>query len=193
MTGASSLEAASWSRLTFFDGFLGGLRRCRLLRVGIPFFLGVLDDVLHAAALGGIEVVQLVDDRLFGGDHRRDFQLGDALDVVNGQHVQRVGHRQEQFVFQPRDRHDLVVVRALRAATKFGHFDGDADAGEVDGRRVQHAAHGNGHVLLADVGLFEDEFEQARAVFLLLFQQFLHLLGRQQAVLDQGVGDAFSK
>ena len=44
---------------------------------------------------------------------RRDFQLGDALDVVDGEDVQRVGHRQEQLVLQARDRNDLVVV---------GHF-----------------------------------------------------------------------
>ncbi len=51
----------------------------------------------------------------------------------------------------------------------------------------------DGHVLLGDVGLFDDQLEQAGALLLLLLQQFLHLLGGQQAVLDQGVGDAFSK
>ena len=67
------------------------------------------------------------------------------------------------------------------------------DAGEIDRRRVQDAAHGDGHVLFADVGLLEDQLEQAGAFLLLLLQQFLDLLGRQQAVFDQGVGDAFAK
>ena len=51
----------------------------------------------------------------------------------------------------------------------------------------------NGHVLLADVGLFENELEQPGAALLLLLEQFLDLLGGQQAVLDQSVGDAFTK
>ncbi len=67
------------------------------------------------------------------------------------------------------------------------------NAAEVDGRRIEHPAHGNRHVLLGDVGLFGDEFEQAFAFFLLMLEQFLDLLREQQAILDQGVGDAFSK
>ena len=51
----------------------------------------------------------------------------------------------------------------------------------------------DGHVLLADVGLLQDQLEQAGAFLLLLLEQFLDLLGGQQAVLDQGVGDAFAK
>ena len=146
------------------------------VRLGIALLLRVLDDVLHAAALGGIEVVELVEDGLFGGDQRRDLQLGDAPDVVDGQHVQRVGHRQEQLVLQAGDGDDLVVVGHF-ARQQVGDFERDAEAGEVDGRRVQHAAHRNGHVLLADVGLFEDELEQAGAFLLLLLEQFLDLLG----------------
>ena len=94
------------------DGFPGDLHAVGVgLRLAL--LLGVLDDVLHAAALGGIDVVELVEDGLFRGDQRGDFQPGDAPHVVDGQHVERVGHRQEQLVLQPRDRDDLVVV---------GHF-----------------------------------------------------------------------
>ena len=49
--------------------------------------------------------------------------------------------------------------------------------GEIDRRRVEHPAHGDGHVLLADVGFLQDQLEQARAFLLLLLQQFLDLLG----------------
>ena len=66
-------------------------------------------------------------------------------------------------------------------------------AGEVDRRRVEDAAHADRHVLLGDVGFFDDQFQEAGAFLLLLLQQFVNLLGGQQAVLDQGVGDAFSK
>ena len=69
----------------------------------------------------------------------------------------------------------------------------EAEAGEVDRGRVEDAAHGDDHVLLGDVGLFDDQLEEAGAFLLLLFEQFVHLLGGQQAVLHEGVGDAFSE
>ena len=58
---------------------------------------------------------------------RSDFQLGDAPDVVDGQDVQRVGHRQEQLVFEARDRNDLVVVRHF-ARQQIGDVQRNADA-----------------------------------------------------------------
>ncbi len=64
---------------------------------------------------------------------------------------------------------------------------------EVDRRDVQHAAHADGQVLLADVGFFHDQFDEAGAFLFLLFEQFLDLVRAQQPVLDEGVGDAFSK
>ena len=50
-----------------------------------------------------------------------DLQLGDALDVVEGQDVQRIGHRQEQLVLQARDGHHLVIVRHF-ARQQVGDF-----------------------------------------------------------------------
>ncbi len=79
------------------------------------------------------------------------------------------------------------------ARQQVGNLDRDADAGQVDRRRVEHPAHADGHVLLADVGFFQHELHKSRPFLLLLFQQFLDLLGRQQAVFDEGVGDAFSE
>ena len=69
----------------------------------------------------------------------------------------------------------------------------NANAAQIDRRRVQHPAHRDDHVQLVDIGLLHDELEQAGAFLLLLLEQFLDLLADEQAVLDQGVGDAFSK
>ena len=55
-------------------------------------------------------LIELFDDRLFGGDERRDFQPGDAFDVVEREDVERVGHREEQLVVQARDGDDLVIL-----------------------------------------------------------------------------------
>ncbi len=74
-----------------------------------------------------------------------------------------------------------------------GDFLRDVDASEIDGGDVEHAAHADGEVLLADVGLVHDELDEAGALFFLLFEQFLHLSRAQEAVLDERVGDAFSE
>ena len=81
------------------DGFLDRFQGVGA-RVVFGLFGGVLDDVLHRAGFAGFEVMQLVDDGFFGRDHRRDFHLGDAPHVVDGEHIQGVSHRQEQLVFQ---------------------------------------------------------------------------------------------
>ena len=145
MTGASSLEAASWSRLTSSTVSLATSRLSASASAS-RLLLRVLDDVLHGAALGGVNGVQLVDDGLFRGDQRRDFQLGDALDIVHGQDVERVGHGQEQLVVQPGDGQDFVIVRHV-ARHQVRHFRRNADAGEIDRRGVQDAAHADDQVV----------------------------------------------
>ena len=116
--------------IDLFDRVPGNLHAVGV-RLRIALLLRVLDDVLHAAALGGVDVVELVEDGFFRGDQGRDLQPGDAPDVVNGQHVQRVGHRQEQLVLQPRHGDDLVVVSHF-ARHQVRHFERDGEAGEID-------------------------------------------------------------
>ena len=82
----------------FLDGFLRELDV--VIRNLVFLLVALLDDVLHRSALGGIEVVELVDDRFIGSDQRSDFKAGDAADVVDGEHVERIGHRDEQLVFE---------------------------------------------------------------------------------------------
>ncbi len=50
--------------IDFFQRFPRNLNLIGI-RIFLSLLLGILDDVLHAAALGGINVVQLLDDRLF--------------------------------------------------------------------------------------------------------------------------------
>ena len=100
-------------------------------------------------------MVQLVQDGFFRCDQRGDFQPGDAPHVVNGQHVERIGHRQKQSVLQPRHRDDFIGVRQF-ARHQVGHFQRNSDPGQIDRRRVEDSPHGHRHVLVADVGLLED-------------------------------------
>src|SRR5260221_13359929 len=79
------------------------------------------------------------------------------------------------------------------ARQQLRYLSGYGDASQVNGRSVEDAAHGNRHVLVGDVSLFENELEQACAILLLLFEQLFHLPGAQQPVFYQGVSDALAK
>ena len=82
-----------------------------------------------------------------------------------------------------------AISRGTRSATSMGMVRRARLMGGVFSTRPIETAMS----AFADVGLFEDQLEQARAFLLLLLQQFLDLLDRQQAVFHQGVGDAFAK
>ena len=84
----------------------------------------------------------------------------------------------------------LCIVSRGSNSTSSGGMLGRA---RLIGRDVEHAAHAHGQVLFADVGFFDDELDEARALLFLLFKQFLHLVRAQQTVLDERVGDAFSE
>lgn len=186
-------------------GFLAG-RRGRVLIQAVDLvlddlgvFLGLLlglllglgHDFLQAGALG-FEIVELVDDRLLGGDHRNDLKPRQALDVIQRQHVQRVGHGQKQLVVQPGDRDHFVRFGRV-FLHQVGHFHRDGNALQIHRRHVEHAPHGDNHVHVLHELLLGKQLQQAGAFLLLQFEQLFHLLGRKKTVLDQGVGDAFSK
>ena len=67
---------------------------------------------LHHVGHGAGRVVRAVDrllDAAFGGDVRLDFVAGDELDVVDGEDVRRIAHRDHQPAAGARDRerHEL--------------------------------------------------------------------------------------
>ena len=74
-------------------------------------------------------------DRFFRSDHGNDVQLRDPLDIVNGQNVQWIRHREEQAILQARNRTDLVVGRDL-TRQQVRDFDLYRRAREVDWRNV---------------------------------------------------------
>ena len=74
-------------QIHLFDGFA---RDDDVVGIGclrLPFFSGILNDVLHAAAFGRIDIIQLVDDCSFSGDQRGNLQFRDALDIIDGQDI----------------------------------------------------------------------------------------------------------
>src|SRR6185369_3769232 len=97
--------------------------------LGLPG--GIIDDVLHAAGLARVYLMELVHDRFFGGNEGGNFQARDPADVVDGQDVERIGHGQEQLVVEARNRNHFVAVTDV-AGDQVGQFLPDAATGEVD-------------------------------------------------------------
>src|SRR6202022_3185310 len=65
--------------------------------------------------------------------------------------------------------------------------------GKVDRRRVQAAPHAEGHVLFRDEPFVHQNFEQTTAFGFLNADRLLELVGQEQAVLNQNVGDSLSE
>ena len=151
----------------------------------------LLHDLVDRAGRAVNAAERLVDAAL-GGDHRDDLELRARAQVVERQHVHRVGHRHEELVAELRDGHELVGLGHV-LGHEVHHRLGHAHLGQVDRRLVQAAAHGDHHVLLGDELVVRQQLEQPAALFLLQFLGFLELAGQQQAVFDQDVRDAFAE
>ncbi len=63
------------------------------------------------------------------------------------------------------------------------------------GGTLKHPAHANGQIIGTDVllVLVNEQFYQPCALLFLALQQFLNLVGAQQPVFDEGVGNPFGK
>ena len=167
------------------------LHRCGLF-LSLLLFLGGLNDVLHGTILGRVQQIELVRNGFFGGDQRGDLQPGDPPHVVDGQDIERVSHRQKQPAIQLGNREDPVALHHL-AGDQLQQLREHGGAGDVDRGDVQHTPHADREILFAHIGFFDDELDQAGALFFLLLQQFRHLPRIQQPILDQGVDNPLPK
>ena len=59
--------------------------------------LGLLDDLLHRRARAG-HPAERFHHRPLGRDHGHDIELGPLPQIVQGKDVQRIGHRNKEFV-----------------------------------------------------------------------------------------------
>src|SRR5436190_19129486 len=81
----------------FLDDFLDGFETIGVFG-GLLF--GILDDVLHRARFGTLDLMKFFGNGALGSNQRNDLKLGDAPDVVDSEDVERVGHRENEAVFQ---------------------------------------------------------------------------------------------
>ena len=158
------------------------VRRLVVLEVG-----RVVDPALHARprpdAVGGLEQLRRV------GDDRDDLAVGDHLEVVEREHVGRVGDRDAQHAVLLLDRDRAVAARDLL---------GDALGDDlVDRRRVEvHERHAEplgedlGRVDRGDELELDQDLAEPAAGAALDVERLGELLVGDHPVLDEQVADA---
>ena len=112
------------------------------------------------------------------------------LEIVYGEHVRRIGHRDEKFSVQACNRDELVCLRHV-ARHERHHVIRHTQLRQIDRWRVEAAAHAEGHVLFGDKLPVGQNFQQTTAFRFLNADGFLELIRQQKPVFDQDIGDAF--
>ena len=141
----------------------------------------------------GSRVVPLdrLHDRGLGGHHRLDVVARHELDVVHGEHVRRVGHRDRQGRPRATERHDLILVgRVGRHELDDGGV--DVELRQVDGGNAVLLAEELGNLLVLHEPQLDQVVAQLAAVRLLRVECFLELRRRNALLLQQKFTDADS-
>ncbi len=109
------------------------------------------DEGVGVRVLGDtVERLDGADDVVLGRDRGLDVEAGDDAQVVEGEHVLRVGHRHEQRVVGDRDRHERVAHGELaRNRGNSGHLRGAL--AEVDVLDADLARHDREHGTLGGI------------------------------------------
>ena len=136
-----------------------------------------------------VVLLQRVGDGLLRGHDRLDVVARHELDVVHGEHVGRVGHRQRQRGAGPAQGHDLVLLRRFRR-DQLDHRGIDLEPAEIDGRHPVLAAQQRGDFLIAHEAQLHEVHRQLAAVGLLVAQSLLQLRRRDLLLLQEELTDS---
>src|SRR5205085_3173749 len=131
-------------------------------------------------------LVGLVDrlaDRGLRRYHRQDLQTRHERDVVEGEHVRRIGHRQRQRAADPLDREDLVLPRD-RSGDETQRLRVDVDVVQRDGRDAVLPREEPDELLFGDEAEASEDGAEFLGLALLLGERLLEL-----RVADQPFGD----
>jgi hypothetical protein len=130
-----------------------------------------------------------IDHGRFRGDDRLDVVARHELDVVHGEHVRRVRHRDGQRRARPRERDDLVLLRGL-SRNELDHCRVDVELPEGNRRHaVLFAEEGRDLVVFdeAEPDQIEAELSPVRA---LIVQRLLELLRRYALLFEKQLSDS---
>ena len=188
-TSSSTTDALSSSALVTISRVAALFR---LAEAAAGFLLGFLFRLLLGDARrgrGGVVADDRIADRGLGGDHRLDVVARHELDVVHGEHVGRVGHRDGEGRAGPAERNDLVLVGGF-GRDQLDDPGVDLELGQVDRGNAVLLAEERGDLFVLDEAELDEIEAQLAAVRLLIGQRILQL-GRSDALLfEQQLTDA---
>ena len=142
-------------------------------------------DALYIA----VEFVDRFADGRFRRHHRLHVEAGHELDVVHGEDVRRIGHRDGQSRTHARERDDLVADRGLLRdqlddrRVHFVEFQVDRGHAVLPGKH-------RGDVIVVHEAQFHQAGAQAAATLLLVLEGLLKLIRSDQAVFDQNFAES---
>ena len=130
-----------------------------------------------------------VGDRRLRRDDRLDVVARHELDVVHGEHVGRVGHRDRQRRAGAAERDDLVLLRGL-GRDQLDDRGIDLELRQIDRGHAVLLGEQSGDLLVLDEAELDEIEAELAAVGLLIVQRLLQL-GRSDALLlQQQLADA---
>jgi len=160
------------------------------LDLEVEFVLLLLNGelVIHLLQLDGVRRAVVFLDRpgdgALRGDHRLDIEARHELDVVHGEHVGRVRHRDRQRGARAAERENLVLLRGL-GGNKLDDRLVDLEGRQVDGRNVVLTAEEADDLVVGDVPELHEVHPELAPVRLLVVQGLLELLRGDPLLLQQ--------
>jgi hypothetical protein len=138
----------------------------------------------------GLAVVGLdcLDDRRFRRDHRFDVVARHELDVVHGEDVGRIGHRDRQRGAGARERDDLILLRGLRRH-ELDDAGVDLKLSEGDGRNAVLLAEERGDLLVFHISELDQIEAELPPILALIVQRLLKLLWCDALLLEEKLSD----
>ena len=137
----------------------------------------------------GLRLVVPVDrllDRGLRGDQRQDLQVRHERDVVQGEHVGRIGHREGERVAHPPDRDHLVLPRDGRRH-ELQDVRIDVELAERDRGDAVLSRQESDELIVVDEVQPDENRAELLGRALLLRERLLELLGGEEAVRDEEV------
>ena len=131
-----------------------------------------------------------LEDGGLGRHDRLDVVARHELDVVHGEHVGRVGHRDRQRRAGARERNDLVLLRGV-GRNELDDGGVDFEFGERDRRNAVLAAEEGGHLLVLDETHLDQIQAELPPVLALVVQRLLELFSRDALLLEKQLSDTY--
>ncbi len=162
-------------------GFLGGELQ---LLVFIDQVFHHLAQLFRVSIRTAIEPRNRFPDGRFGRHHRLHIEAGHELDVVHGEYVRGIGHRNGQNGTHARKRNDLVTKRGV-LGNQFDDVGIDFVILQIDRGNAVLAREHTGDVVIGDEAHLRQAAPQFATIRALKFERLLELVLSDQAFFNK--------